>query len=72
MKKLNKKMILKKEKGGKEVLVEVLLIVIALSMVMLFKTQIIGMATNVFDYCDEFISSNFSTPSEGTQEGEAS
>lgn len=72
MKKLNKKMVLKKEKGGKEVLVEVLLIVIALSMVMLFKTQIIGMATNVFDYCDEFISSNFSTPSEGTQEGEAS
>lgn len=51
----------KKENGGKEVLVEVLLIVIALSLVMLFKTQIIGMATNVFDYCNEFISSNFST-----------
>lgn len=50
-----------KEKGGKEVLVEVLLIVIALSMVMLFKTQIIGMATNVFDYCNQFITSNFST-----------
>ncbi|MGN0513358.1 MAG: hypothetical protein ACI4GD_03695 [Lachnospiraceae bacterium] len=58
MKKYN---IFKKQKGGKEVLVEVLLIVIALSMVMLFKTQIIGMATNVFEYCENFISSNFST-----------
>lgn len=55
-----KKVLLKKQQGGKEVLVEVLLIVIALSMVMLFKTQIIGMATNVFDYCNQFISSNFS------------
>jgi hypothetical protein len=63
MKKL-KKLVLYKSKGGKEVLVEVLLIVIALSMVMLFKTQIIGMATNVFDYCDTFISSNFSTSTE--------
>ncbi len=59
-----KKKMFHKEKGGKEVLVEVLLIVIALSMVMLFKTQIIGMATNVFDYCDDFISSNFSAQSE--------
>lgn len=56
-----KKCIFGKEKGGKEVLVEVLLIVIALSLVMLFKTQIIGMATNVFDYCNDFIASNFST-----------
>lgn len=63
-----KKMLLKKELGGKEVLVEVLLIVIALSMVMLFKTQIIGMATNVFDYCDSFISSNFSAVEEPTGE----
>lgn len=69
MKKLKKEIVLKKERGGKEVLVEVLLIVIALSLVMLFKTQIIGMATNVFDYCDEFITSNFSSPSEGAQEG---
>ncbi|MGN0160505.1 MAG: hypothetical protein ACI4AQ_03865 [Lachnospiraceae bacterium] len=59
MKKI-KNSVLMKHKGGKEVLVEVLLIVIALSMVMLFKTQIIGMATNVFDYCNQFISSNFS------------
>lgn len=63
-----KQMLLKKEKGGKEVLVEVLLIVIALSMVMLFKTQIISMATNVFDYCDSFISSNFSAVEEPTGE----
>lgn len=55
-----KKLLLKKHPGGKEVLVEVLLIVIALSMVMLFKTQIIGMATNVFNYCENFIASNFS------------
>lgn len=57
-----KKYLLKKSRGGKEVLVEVLLIVIALSLVMLFKTQIIGMATNVFEYCEEFVSSNFSSP----------
>ena len=44
MKKYN---IFKKEKGGKEVLVEVLLIVIALSMVMLFKTQIIGLLNKI-------------------------
>lgn len=61
-----KKFLARKEQGGKEVLVEVLLIVIALSMVMLFKTQIIGMATNVFDYCDSFISSNFSSVEEPT------
>ncbi len=59
-----KKFLLSKKRGGKEVLVEVLLIVIALSMVMLFKTQIIGMATDVFDYCEEFVSSNFSAPSD--------
>lgn len=59
-----KKVFFHKSRGGKEVLVEVLLIVIALSMVMLFKTQIIGMATNVFDYCDTFITSNFSTATE--------
>ncbi len=59
-----KKILLKKNRGGKEVLVEVLLIVIALSMVMLFKTQIIGMATDVFDYCEEFVSSNFSSPTD--------
>lgn len=66
MKKLFNRILFCKEEGGKEVLVEVLLIVIALSMVMLFKTQIIGMATNVFDYCDDFISSNFSAQSEET------
>lgn len=65
-----KNMLFKKKKGGKEVLVEVLLIVIALSMVMLFKTQIIGMATNVFDYCDEFIASNFSAQGTGQTETE--
>lgn len=65
-----KNMLFKKEKGGKEVLVEVLLIVIALSMVMLFKTQIIGMATNVFEYCDEFIASNFSAAGAGQPETE--
>lgn len=54
----------KKDRGGKEVLVEVLMIVIALSLVMLFKTQIIGMATNVFSYCEEFIESNFSMTAE--------
>lgn len=67
MNKLLKRKMFSKEKGGKEVLVEVLLIVIALSMVMLFKTQIIGMATNVFNYCDDFISSNFSSPGEEVQ-----
>lgn len=59
-----KKIFIRKNRGGKEVLVEVLLIVIALSLVMLFKTQIIGMATNVFDYCNTFITSNFSAPDE--------
>ena len=49
-----------KKCGGKEVLVEVLMIVISLSMVMLFKTQIMQMATDVFTYCSTFISSNFS------------
>lgn len=49
-----------KKCGGKEVLVEVLMIVISLSMVMMFKTQILQMATNVFEYCETFIGSNFS------------
>lgn len=53
-------MLLKKDCGGKEVLVEVLMIVISLSMVMLFKTQILAMANDVFSYCSTFISSNFS------------
>lgn len=59
----NKASILKKKCGGKEVLVEVLMIVISLSMVMLFKTQILSMATDVFTYCSTFISSNFSAAS---------
>jgi hypothetical protein len=49
-----------KKCGGKEVLVEVLMIVISLSLVMLFKTQILSMANEVFTYCSTFISSNFS------------
>lgn len=52
---------LKKKPGGKEVLVEVLMIVISLSLVMLFKTQILAMANDVFSYCSTFISSNFSS-----------
>lgn len=51
--------LLAKKCGGKEVLVEVLMIVISLSLVMLFKTQILAMANEVFTYCSNFISSNF-------------
>lgn len=54
-----KKVFCAKEKGGKEVLVEVLLIVIALSLVMLFREQLVSMATTVFEYCNSFITSNF-------------
>ncbi|MCR5216882.1 MAG: hypothetical protein K6C69_08055 [Lachnospiraceae bacterium] len=73
MKESMKELMLRKNHGGKEVLVEVLLIVIALSMVMLFKTQIVGMAENVFEYCNTFIASNFNaetmSPSASTATG---
>lgn len=55
--------LLARKPGGKEVLVEVLMIVISLSMVMLFKTQILSMANEVFTYCSNFITSNFASES---------